>query len=305
MKLVMKTTVVLLFVLLLFGTLSAKKVIAVMDFSSEVHYRSLSKTAANILVSELASKPVFTVIERSRLKKILDEQGLAMTGLLDESKAAEVGKLLAANYLIMGHISSLGRGFIVTSKMVNVQTGAITAAPKVTVSSERALQGAIQELANKIVAAAEGRSTAAEDSFKVRRDFLVQECRQRKPEPCFELGIFSWYGKGGVKNAEKARNSFIASCVFGKPKACFYAAKMYEKGIGSRKDGSKARQFYEKACRAGFKAACGKGKKAPSNGAFGDSMLSGGNANGSIGITAPTAKVKGGFQEKVIPSLEP
>ena len=255
MKLVMKTTVVLLFVLLLFGTLSAKKVIAVMDFSSEVHYRSLSKTAANILVSELASKPVFTVIERSRLKKILDEQGLAMTGLLDESKAAEVGKLLAANYLIMGHISSLGRGFIVTSKMVNVQTGAITAAPKVTVSSERALQGAIQELANKIVAAAEGRSTAAADSFKVRRGFLVQECRQRKPEPCFELGIFSWYGKGGVKNAEIARNNFIASCVFGKPKACFYAAKMYEKGIGTKRSIKNTKFWLKKLSDKGNKMA--------------------------------------------------
>jgi len=301
----MKKIVFILFLLLFFGSLSAKKVVAVMDFSSEVHYRSLSKTAANILVSELASKPVFVVIERSRLKKVLDEQGLAMTGLLDDSKAAEVGKLLAANYLIMGHISSLGRGFIVTSKMVDVQTGAITAAPKVSVSSEQALQGAIQELANKIVAAAEGHSTAAQDSFKVRRDFLLQECRQRKPEPCFELAIFTWYGKGGVKNAEKALNNFVASCVFGKPKGCFYAAQMYNKGIGSRKNPSKARQFYEKACRAGFKAACGRGSKPHSNGAFGDSMLSGGNVNNAIGITAPSAKQKGGFDEKVIPQLEP
>ncbi|MCK5807944.1 hypothetical protein KAH37_03050 [bacterium] len=301
----MKKVLIIFLFLLLGGTLSAKKVIAVMDFSSEVHYRSLSKTAANILVSELASKPIFTVIERSRLKKILDEQGLAMTGLLDDSKAAEVGKLLAANYLIMGHISSLGRGFIVTSKMVNVQTGAISAAPKVSVSSERALQGAIQELANKIVAAAEGRSTAATDSFKVRRDFLVQECRQRKPEKCFELAIFTWYGKGGVKNAETALNNFVASCVFGKPKGCFYAAQMYNKGIGSRKNPSKARQFYEKACRAGFKAACGRASKPRSNGAFGDSMLGGGNANNSIGITAPSAKQKGGFKENIIPSLEP
>ena len=298
-----KIVITVIFLLLSSGLL-AKKNIAVMHFSSEVHYRSLSKTAANILVSELAAKPVFTVIERSRLRKILDEQGLAMTGLLDTSKAAEVGKLLAANYLIMGHISSLGRGMVVTSKMVDVQTGSIVAAPKVTVSSERALQGAIQELANKLVAAAEGRSTAVADSFKVRRDYLVQECRQRKPEPCFELAIFTWYGKGGVSNRETALNNFVASCVFGKPKACFYVAQMYNKGIGSHKNQSKARQFYQKACRAGYKVACGKGDKPRSNGAFGDSMLNGGNANGAIGITAPTAKKAGGFEQKVIPQLE-
>ncbi len=295
----------LFLLMILMGTsLWAKKVVAVMDFSSEVRYRSLSQTTANILVSELAAKPIFTVIERSRLKKVLDEQGLAMTGLLDDSKAAQVGKLLAAHYLIMGHISSLGRGFVVTSRMIDVESGAVVAAPKVSVSSEATLQGSLQELANKLTAAAEGRSTATQDSFKVRRNFLLQECRQRKPEPCFELGVFTWYGKGGVKNNEIALKDFVASCVFGHPKGCFYAAEMYRKGLGTPPNPRNANTFYQKACRAGFKPGCNKSATQRQSGGFGKSMLEGDTNNGAIGITPPKRKT-GGFEEKVIPELEP
>ncbi len=47
---------------------------------------------------------VFKVLERSRLEKVLSEQQLGLTGLMDQSQAVQVGKLLGVQALITGSI---------------------------------------------------------------------------------------------------------------------------------------------------------------------------------------------------------
>lgn len=47
----------------------------------------------------------YQVIEREQLKKILSEQRLSLSGALDEGSAAEVGKVLGLDVIIMGNVS--------------------------------------------------------------------------------------------------------------------------------------------------------------------------------------------------------
>ncbi len=54
------------------------------------------------LVSRLVTNKYYTVIERTELSKVLEEQALSLSGMIDESQATEVGKLLGAEGLIMG-----------------------------------------------------------------------------------------------------------------------------------------------------------------------------------------------------------
>ena len=74
-----------------------------------------------------------TVVERDQLDKVLAEQKLGMTGLIDLSTAAEVGKLLGANYIIISKIT--GKNHLqtstashsiyleISSRLLNVKTG--------------------------------------------------------------------------------------------------------------------------------------------------------------------------------------
>ena len=48
---------------------------------------------------------VFTIIERSRMIQILDEQQLGAGGLLDQSQAAQLGQILGVQALVMGNVS--------------------------------------------------------------------------------------------------------------------------------------------------------------------------------------------------------
>jgi len=75
------------------------------------------------------------VVERQELEKILKEQRLSMTGLLDSDKSARVGKLLGADVMVLGRGTALdigqrdqeGKNLVDTFmlKVVSVETGSL------------------------------------------------------------------------------------------------------------------------------------------------------------------------------------
>ena len=66
-----------------------------------------SGTATESMIFEVASTGRFECIERDRLQEIVDEHSLNLTGLVDPSRAAEIGKLFGADYLAFGSVTSL------------------------------------------------------------------------------------------------------------------------------------------------------------------------------------------------------
>ncbi|OHD65481.1 MAG: hypothetical protein A2176_13180 [Spirochaetes bacterium RBG_13_51_14] len=90
-------------------------------------YAWLSKGIADMLISEIAGRGVVDVVERANLKKILDEQELSLTGLVDDKKAVELGKLLSANKLIYGSFIVQGNTIIINGKLTETESGKITA----------------------------------------------------------------------------------------------------------------------------------------------------------------------------------
>ena len=76
------------------------------------------------------------VVEREAIQKIIKEQKLSMTGLVDENKAVAIGKLLGADVIIMGrgsylHYKKLFRDSVpnlidtFSLKGINVETGCL------------------------------------------------------------------------------------------------------------------------------------------------------------------------------------
>lgn len=54
--------------------------------------------------STLFKSGYFEVLDRTHLAKILEEQGLAQTGLIDESSAAQIGNIIGAAVFVFGRI---------------------------------------------------------------------------------------------------------------------------------------------------------------------------------------------------------
>ena len=87
---------------------STRPTLAVMDFEIKAGHsaqRELADGLSDMLVNALVETQCFRVMERSRLKDLLQEQGRGMGGTIDASTAAQVGKLIGAQLLVMGTVT--------------------------------------------------------------------------------------------------------------------------------------------------------------------------------------------------------
>jgi curli biogenesis system outer membrane secretion channel CsgG len=88
----------------------ASPVLAVMKFQDETgampFQGGIGRVVTNMLASELAARQAFTVVERRKLRAVLEEQDLAESGLLKPGEGAKIGELTGAKYLVMGTITA-------------------------------------------------------------------------------------------------------------------------------------------------------------------------------------------------------
>jgi TolB-like protein len=102
-----------------------------------------------MLLTELAQNPQLRIVERSRIREILEEQGLATNGQVDPRTAAQVGKLVGARYVITGAFMDLFGNFRLDGRIVDVETGEIIKTQQVNARRQN-LYGLMVQLASKI-----------------------------------------------------------------------------------------------------------------------------------------------------------
>jgi curli biogenesis system outer membrane secretion channel CsgG len=91
-------------------TTGVKKRIGVMDFVNKTDYGAgkLGHAASEMLVTALLKSGQFIVVEREALDKVLKEQGLSMSGIIDPNTAVAAGKILGLNAIVTGTVSEFG-----------------------------------------------------------------------------------------------------------------------------------------------------------------------------------------------------
>ena len=98
------------------------------DGVSEHH---LGQLIAELLASELSMHKPFILVERERLDQIMREHRLKDLGIIDESSAAQFGKVLGAQSLISGTVAEVGPNYIVTVRQVDAESGKVLVASKI------------------------------------------------------------------------------------------------------------------------------------------------------------------------------
>lgn len=91
------------------ATMETAATVAIVDFTntSGQYLPRIEQSAAEILSVLLVQTNRFNVVERDKLRAILQEQGLTGSGLVDNSQSAiQIGRLLGADLLITGSIVS-------------------------------------------------------------------------------------------------------------------------------------------------------------------------------------------------------
>jgi len=115
-----------------------KKTIAVMDFSLlGMTNSSIKQMAMEDMTTKLVQSGQYIVVERAKLDTILKEQKLATSGLLEESAASKIGKLVSADIILTGSFAKRGDKWNVNLRLIDVATGIIISAINEQISIEQ------------------------------------------------------------------------------------------------------------------------------------------------------------------------
>ena len=110
----------------------ARPRVAILDFESIGSEEHLGKAVSEIMRTELIGTRQFRVVERSQINKVLSEQDFQKSGVINESTAVEIGKLLGADLIIIGSVVKIGNSYTINSRMIDIKTAEATLGENVT-----------------------------------------------------------------------------------------------------------------------------------------------------------------------------
>ena len=139
-----RRTVMALGALLVFASSSVAQTpdrrpgIAVLPFTNGGSYGleredldALQVGVQELLLTELDLNSNLRIIERSRIRAILEEQGLVEAGRVDAATAASVGKIVGARYVVTGVFIDLNGDFRLDGRIIDVETSEIVKTERV------------------------------------------------------------------------------------------------------------------------------------------------------------------------------
>jgi TolB-like protein len=138
----------------------ARSRIAVVGFAANNTEGGVARGVSNSVEINLFKDGSFDILEQSQMDVILRERKMQAVECRDEKCAAKLGRLLKADYVIIGSVDRLG-AYTVTIKVVNVAEGKIIISESKDAREIGDLKPASEELTRKIADRIKGKSRGA------------------------------------------------------------------------------------------------------------------------------------------------
>lgn len=120
------------------------------DANARTEFTKLGQTLTEMLITALIQGDRFNVMERVQLEKILKEQSLSQTGVIDAETAIEVGKLSGLEGVVVGSISQLKSSIEADTRLIEVETGKALTAASARVTNVDDVRGLANNLARQL-----------------------------------------------------------------------------------------------------------------------------------------------------------
>lgn len=126
--------------------------IAVMPFGSKGESKDVSDLVMEKLITKLVNLRRFRVIERGAMDKIVEEQKLAVSGIVDEETAIEMGKIVGADAIVLGSCNLIQEFVTIKARLIDVETSETIVAKEVQSENTdiRSIEQIVENLAIKI-----------------------------------------------------------------------------------------------------------------------------------------------------------
>ncbi|GFO56735.1 hypothetical protein GMSM_37420 [Geomonas sp. Red276] len=129
----------------------SKQKLAVLEFEQSGNLpKDIGKMVAEWLTTSLVETGRFDTIERSLLTKLIEEQKMSNSGLVDHTSAAQLGKMYGVKTVVTGTVMSFDNKIEINARIISVETGSILATEKVIGGSVSDLRSKVDEIADMI-----------------------------------------------------------------------------------------------------------------------------------------------------------
>jgi TolB-like protein len=162
-------------------TENQKRTIAVVEFADlRGNVTDFGRFIAEELITHLYETKKFKVIERQLLNKVIAEQKLSLTGVIEQSSAQRLGKVLGVDAIASGTVTDLGKTLRVNARLIDTMSGEIFAVASAEILKDDAVIKLVGAEASPSTAKnqSEEASSAKTPTQKIDAQFFTFELKQ-------------------------------------------------------------------------------------------------------------------------------
>jgi TolB-like protein len=112
-----------------------RKTVAILYFDNHTgssDYDPLGKGISSMMISDLSSVPEIQLVERERMQDIVKEIDAQHTQYFDSTTSVKVGKMIGAEYVVVGSFATVKPQMRIDTRVVRVETGEVVKTAQVT-----------------------------------------------------------------------------------------------------------------------------------------------------------------------------
>jgi len=136
-----------LLIILAVAVVAEQPAVAIVEFEAKNCDAGIAEAVGEIMRTEIIATGKYRVIERAQLARVMEEHALQMSGLVDTSTIAELGKLVGADFVAVGSVSGLGGTYTISVRYIDVETAEAVLGRTETATNEAELPGVCRKLA--------------------------------------------------------------------------------------------------------------------------------------------------------------
>ncbi len=158
--------------------------IAITEFTYGDEFNDFTRNVQDILYTNLIQRGM-TVVEREKMEQVLNELGKSFSGMIDSSTAAEIGKMLGVEAIVVGTVADMGNSVDIRARLLDVEKGAAITAAQIDVVKDPTITGFLSSGVRSTVYGEKGVVTPKEAT-------TIQEVNVQS----FNFKLIDWQKKG-------------------------------------------------------------------------------------------------------------
>lgn len=182
-----------------------KRRIAVLEFTDlQGQVTNFGRYLSEELITRLYDSNKFKVVERQLLNKVIAEQKLSLTGVVDPDSAKRLGSVLGVDAIVSGTIADRGDTLKVNARLIDTETGEVFSAAATEMVKDKEVLALLNAGVPETKADSPSGTAARSANLKITSDdftFKLSGCRRAGQRITCEFSV--------MNNASEDRGFFL------------------------------------------------------------------------------------------------